>query len=92
MGIELGFVRGGSLRRVFIKGRKISIMAQETGFTPLSIDLDKLNEKEIRKKMGKDGLEFIKEVAKLKTQGAMARDVTRDFQLDGWRRIKNESN
>ena len=87
---KLSFVRGSSLRKVFIDGRKISLMAQETGFTPISMDLDKIDEKEIKKKMGKDGLKFIKEIALLNTEEEMAKDIIRDFQETGWRCIKRE--
>ena len=90
--IELGFVSGSSLRRVFVDGRKISMMAQETGFTPMSIDLNKIDEKKVKKQMGADGLKFIKEVALLKTEEAMAKDITKDFQQTGWRRIKYNVN
>lgn len=88
--ISLAFVRGGSLRRVFVSGRKITLMAQETGFTPISMNLDKLNNKKIKKQMGEEGLEFMKQVSKLKTEQAMAADITKDFQKDGWRCIKRE--
>ena len=85
--IKLSFVSGSSLRKVVINGRKISMMAQETGFTPIPMDLDKINEKEIEKKMGKEGLEFIKEISLLKTEEDMAKDITIDFQRTGWRKI-----
>lgn len=88
--IKLSFVRGSSLRKAFINGRKISLMSQETGFAPISMDLDKINEKEIKKKMGSEGLKFIKEIALLRTEQDMAKDIIRDFQQTGWRCIKRE--
>ena len=88
--IKLSFVTGGALRKVFIDGRKISMMSQETGFTPISMDLDKINEKTIKKKMGKEGLDFMKQISKLETEDEMARDVIKDFQSTGWRLIKRE--
>lgn len=86
--IKVSFVRGSSLRRVFIDGRKISLMAQETGFTPMSMDLDAIDEKKVRKEMGNDGLKLIKEIALLKTEKEMEKDIIKDFQQTGWRRFK----
>ena len=58
------------------------------------MDLDKLDsnsqKKEITKKLGKDGLEVMKEIALLKTEEEMAKDITRDFQSTGWRRISQD--
>ncbi len=88
--IKLNFLCGSAIRRVYIDGRKISLMAKETGFTPISMDLDKIDEKTIKKKMGKDGLKFMKEIALLNTEEEMARDVTKDFQRTGWRLYKKE--
>ncbi len=88
--INLAFVAGSSLRRVIIDERKITMMSPETKFVPMVMDLDKINEKEIIKKMGKDGLKFMKEISKLETEEDMAQDVIKDFQRTGWRRIKKQ--
>ena len=89
--IKVSFVMGSALRKAFINGRKISLMSQETGFTPISMDLDNINEKQIKKKMGKQGLEFMKQISKLNTEEEMARDIINDFQQTGWRLIKKEN-
>ncbi len=70
------------------------MMAKETGFVPITMDLDKLDsnnqKKNIRKRLGKDGLKIMKEIALLNTEEEMAKDVTKDFQSTGWRRIKQD--
>lgn len=92
--IRLSFVCGSSLRKVVIDKRKISMMAKETGFTPIVMDLDKMDsnkqKKAITKKLGKDGLKVMKEIALLHTEEEMAKDVTKDFQSTGWRKIEHD--
>lgn len=90
--INLAFVSGSSLRRVVINNRLVSMMSQETGFAPIKMDLDKIDEKQIKKKMGKEGLKFIRQLANLKTEEDLAKDITKDFQATGWRRIKQDGN
>lgn len=93
---RLSFVCGSSLRKVVIDGRKISMMSQETGFIPVSFDLDKMDSKsqikKIKGKMGQEGLDFIKQVALLNTEEEMEKDIIKDFQLTGWRRIRRDGN
>ncbi len=91
--IKLSFVIGGSLRKVLIKDRIISMASQETGFVPIKIDLDRLEkEKErITKKMGDDGLKLLREISNFKTENEMAKDIIVDFQKSGWRMIKREN-
>lgn len=88
--IKLAFVIGGALRKVVIDGRIIKMMSQETGFIPIEMDLDKINEKKIKKKMGEDGLKFMKEIALLNTEEEMSRDIIKDFQRTGWKMVKKE--
>ncbi len=92
--MELVFSIGGSLRRVKINGRKISFLTAETGFTPLIIDLDKLDEKEQKQKLSKMKLdkEFLDELKKLKTEEQIAKDIKKDFQKSGWRLFKRVEN
>lgn len=89
--IKLSFAVGGSLRRAVVNGRKISFASQETGFVPMIMDLDKLDEKVINEDMGSEDLKLIKEIKKLKTEKAMAKDIIKDFQRTGWRLIKREN-
>lgn len=91
--ITLAFVAGSSLRRVTIDERVISFLVAENNFVPIQVDLDKINsDKEIQKKLGKENVKLLKEIALLKTEEDMAQDVIRDFQRTGWRRIsKNAS-
>lgn len=86
--INIAFVNGSSLRRVVIDGRKISMSTPETGNLPMTFDLDKIKVREVKKKMGKEGLKFLEEMKLLKSEAEMAKDVVTDFQRTGWRRIK----
>ena len=88
--IKLTFVIGGNIRRVYIDKRVISLMTAETGFIPIQIDLDKIDEKNAKKKVGEDWLKLLKEIAKLKTEEDMVKDIKKDFQKTGWRLIKRE--
>lgn len=88
--IKLSFITGGALRKVNIEGRKIFMMSQETGFTPQLMDLDKLNNKELKKKMGVEQMRLMKEIAGLDTEEEMAQDIIKDFQRTGWRLVKKE--
>lgn len=92
--IRLSFVCGSSLRKVVIDGRVISMMAKETGFAPIVMDLDKMDSKnqkrELTKNLGKDGVKIMKEIALLNTEEEMAKDITKDFQRTGWRRISQD--
>jgi len=88
--IKLAFVIGGALRKVVVDKRKITMMSQEVGYTPILMDLNKLNEKKIKKQMGKEGLKFIKEISRLNTEEEMAKDIIKDFQKTGWRLVKRE--
>ena len=94
--IKLSFVCGSSLRKVVIDKRVISMMAKETGFIPITMDLDKMDsssqKKKITKKLGKDSLKIMKEISLLNTEEEMAKDITKDFQSTGWRKIKQDGN
>ena len=86
--IKLSFVRGSALRRVFINGRKVSLLTGELGNTPLTIDLDKLDEQKDKiKEMNMDKKELEK-LVKLKTEEEIAKDITKDFRISGWRSIR----
>jgi len=88
--IRLSFVTGGSLRKVVVNRREITMISQEVGFTPVIMDLDKLKEKKIMKQMGEEGLKFMREISKLNTEEEMVKDIIIDFQKTGWRLVKKE--
>ncbi len=88
--IKLVFITGGSLRKVNVEGRRISMMSQETGFTPQIMDLDKLDSGKLKKKMGNEEMKLMKEIADLNTEEEMAQDIIKDFQRTGWRLVKKE--
>jgi len=93
--IELAFVTGGALRKVIIKDRKLSILSAELGFQPLTLDLDKLENKQNRKKMNKMKLndedrKTIEELANLGSENEIAKDIIKDFQKTGWRLVSRK--
>ncbi len=88
--IRLSFITGGAVRKVLINNRKITMISQETGFTPLIIDLDKLDKTNVKGKVGEDGLKILKEISKLNSEEEMAKDIIKDFQSTGWRLVKRE--
>jgi len=62
------------------------LLTKETGYTPISINLDKLDEEKVKKmKLDED---FINELRKLKTEEQIAKDIIKDFQQTGWRLLK----
>ncbi len=88
--ITLSFVTGSAMRKVYLNGRKISMISQETGFQPISFDLDNINEEEVKEKMGEDAIKTLREIAKLEDEKSMMEDIKKDFQSTGWRLIKTE--
>jgi len=85
--MKISFTRGSALRRVFINGRKISFLTGELGNTPLTIDLDKLEEQKDSIKKMKVDKKFMKELSQLITEEEIAKDIINDFRKSGWRRI-----
>ncbi len=83
--ITLFFSRGSAIRRVFIDGRVITLLDAAVGNVPIIIDLDKIDEKQIKERMGEEGMKFIREIALLKTDEEIVQDIKRDFQSVGWR-------
>ena len=88
--IKLTFAIGGNIRKVFIDKRVISMLTAETGFVPVQMDLDKINEKKIVKKMGDETIKLLRELSFLETEQDMAQDIIKDFQATGWRCVKRE--
>ncbi len=88
--IQLSFTRGSALRRVFIDGRVISFLVAELNNVPLKIDLDKLDLKEMKDKIKKMKLDkkLLRELSKLTTEEDLVKDVTKDFEISGWRRVR----
>ncbi len=89
--LRLNFIRGASVRKVFIDGRKISFLTPELGFQPLKIDLSTLDEKkdELQRMniKGKD-LDLIQELSLLGDEDAIAKDIIKDFKKTGWKYFK----
>ena len=87
--IKLTFAIGGNLRKVFINKRKISLLTAETGWQPISIDIDNIDEK-LSKKISEEEMKLIKEISKLNSEEEIAKDIVKDFQKTGWRLCKKE--
>jgi len=93
--IELSFATGSGIRKVIIKDRKLSLITAELGFTPFTLDLDKLESKQNQKKMEKMKLtnedkKTMQELAKLGNEKEIAKDIISDFQKSGWRLVKRK--
>lgn len=93
--IRLTFVAGGNMRKVFIDNRQVSMLTSETGFKPLEIDLDKLDQPEYkarmeRMKLAEEDLKEMKKLSKLGTEEEIGQDIIKDFQKTGWRCVKKE--
>jgi len=88
--IKLVFVIGGAIRKVFINGRKISLLTAEANFVPIEIDLDKISD--IKKELSPEEELLLKEIALLETEEDMAKDIIKDFQKRGWRLINKNGN
>ena len=91
--MQLVFATGGSIRRVLIKGRKITYIVPELKFQPLVFDLEKLDEQKdkfTKMKLTNEDVKLIYELALLNDEEAMAKDIIKDFKKTGWRLIKKE--
>jgi len=87
--MELVFIRGGGLRKIFINKKVINFLTAELNFQPLEIDLNKINEEELKKKkLSDEDIKTIKALSKLGSEEEIARDITKDFQRTGWRKLK----
>ena len=92
MTINMDFMVGGAMRKVVIKKRKISFLTAELNFTPLVIDLNKLDkQKDKIKKMNLDE-NYIKELSLLKSEKQIADDIIKDFKQSGWRLVYQSGN
>lgn len=88
--MELVFITGGAYRKVIIEKRIVSMITPELGFMPYTVDLDKIDKKQMEKvKLSEEEKKTIRQLAKLKSEEAMAKDIIKDFQKTGWRCIKH---
>ncbi len=93
--MELSFVMGSGIRRVFIDERKVTIVSAELGFHPLEFNLDELDKPKTKKAMRKQKLSAeevrtLRALSKLGSEEAMAKDIIKDFQKQGWRCVKRD--
>lgn len=83
------------MRQVIIKGRIITLLAEELSSKPLTINLDeidsqqnKLDELTKSRRLTEKDITMIQQLAKLGTEKEIARDLINDFQSTGWRLTK----
>lgn len=86
--IQISFLRGSALRRVFINGRTISLLTGELNNVPLKIDLDKLDEQEDKIKKMELDKDMLLELSRLQTEKEISLDVINDFEKSGWKRVR----
>jgi hypothetical protein len=89
--MELVFITGSAIRRVFIKDRIITLLAAELSSKPLTINLEEIDaqrEKFKEMKLEERDIEMIEQLAKLGSEEEIAKDVIDDFQKTGWRLVK----
>lgn len=89
--MELVFITGSAIRRVFIKDRIITLLAAELSSKPLTINLEEIDaqrEKFKELKLEQRDIEMIEQLAKLGSEEEIAKDVIDDFQKTGWRLVK----
>lgn len=85
---QLSFIRGGELWRIVIREREISFILPLLNNVPLTINLDKLDEhREDIVKMKMDD-ETLEELSQLETEEDMAKDITSDLRIMGWRLLR----
>jgi len=95
--IELVFICGSGIRRVYVKGRVITYIFPELKFTPMTLDLDKLDSEEYQRKikeskMKQETIDDAKKFSKFATEEEIIADIKKDFQKSGWRLIKKNDN
>ena len=97
--IELAFVMGGNIRKVYIKKDEVIFLTPEFKYQPFPIRLDGSDKsieesldmmKNLTDKERKDMGESLKRLSKLKDEEEIAKDIKKDFQRSGWRLFKKE--
>lgn len=89
--INLTFISGSAVRKVIINEKVISLITPEMHFVPLRIDLNKLNETKEQMKENKglteEDFKMISDLSALNSEEALKKDIIKDFQARGWRRV-----
>ena len=88
--IKLSFMVGSALRKVVVDGRKISMASQETGFVPISFDLNRLTDSAMFNQLSDQQKQILEDIRDLETEEEMAKDIIKDFKKTGWRLVKKE--
>jgi len=88
--IQIVFMRGGEIRKVFIDKRKVTFIIAELKFEPLVVDLNKMKEIEDKREqynLSVEDLKFLYELRELNDEEAMFKDLAKDFKQKGWRMV-----
>ena len=91
--IIMNFMAGAAMRKVIVKGRTFSLIAPETNFVPLTVNLDKLNEMEgkiSKMNLSADAYMDIERLAKFASEKEIAEDIEKDFRKTGWRLVSKK--
>lgn len=95
--INLTFITGSSIRRVHIKDRIVTLLAEELSSKPLTINLDEIDAQQDKfeemiknRSLSEKDITMIKQLAKLGSEEEIAKDIINDFQKTGWRLVKKE--
>lgn len=90
--IKAIFYQGGNVRKILIEGRKIMMIATETNWSPVEINVDKIEsltnlDKIKDEKVKEEFNKLIQESIYLTNEFKILEDITKDFHKSGWKRI-----
>lgn len=88
--IQLVFMRGGEIRKVFIDKRVVTFYSAELKYVPLIINLDKMKEIEDKREkynLSVEDLKLLYELKELNDEEAMFKDLVKDFKQTGWKMV-----
>lgn len=88
--IQIVFMRGGEMRKVFIDKKKVTFYSAELKFVPLVIDLNKMKEIEDKREkynLSVEDLKLLYELKELNDEEVMFKDLTKDFKQQGWKMV-----
>ena len=88
--IKLVFGVGSAIREIRIKDDKVMMISNETNFTPVMLDKEKIRKLKNVRGLKRSDKQLINEVKKLNTEEEMAQDIINDFKKTGWALVKKE--
>lgn len=82
--IRAVFFQGGNVRKILVTKDCVTLISSETNYEPIEIKVNEMLKPEIFEKI-KGGMEWVKDIKKLKTEREMFNDIKTDFKHTGWR-------